>query len=76
MKTKVMIKKKSHVRKYSRKVKNKKVKCSRKVLRGGALLSAPSYKIRHSRNSRYSLQPHQSLKKPLVFKFNTPFEKK
>jgi len=36
MKTKVMIKKKSNVRKYSRKVKNKKVKYSKKLLSGGA----------------------------------------
>jgi len=35
MKTKVMIKKKSNVRKYSRKVKNKKVKYSKKLMSGG-----------------------------------------
>ena len=38
-----MIKKKSHVRKYSRKIKNKKVKCSRKLLRGGSMRSPKSY---------------------------------
>ena len=61
-----MIKKKSHVRKYSRKVKNKKVKYSRKLLRGGALL-APPYQIHPSR---------QSQRQPLKFTINTPFEKK
>ena len=66
MKTKLMIKKKSHVRKYSRKVKNKKVKYSRKLLRGGALL-APPYQIHPSR---------QSQRQPLKFTINTPFEKK
>ena len=63
-----MIKKKSNVRKYSRKVKNKKVKYSKKLMSGGARLS-PS-------QTPKSLQPPHSLKKPLMFKFNTPFEKK
>ena len=65
-----MIKKKSNVRKYSRKVKNKKVKYSKKLMSGGALLS-PS-----SSQKPKLLQPPPSLKNPLSFKFNTPFEKK
>ena len=65
-----MIKKKSNVRKYSRKVKNKKVKYSKKLMSGGALLS-PS-----SSQKPKLLQPHQSQRQPLVFKFNKPFETK
>jgi len=71
MKTKVMIKKKSNVRKYSRKVKNKKVKYSKKLMSGGAKRAPqmPNYQ-RHP--SRYS----HSQRNPLEFTFNTPFEKK
>ena len=68
-----MIKKKSHVRKYSRKVKNKKVKCSRKLLRGGAKRAPQPYK---PPQKYYPYPSRHSQKKPLVFKFNTPFETK
>jgi len=67
MKTKVMIKKKSNVRKYSRKVKNKKVKYSKKLMSGGANPTL-SFTIPNPTTP--------SLKNPLMFKFNTPFEKK
>ena len=65
-----MIKKKSHVRKYSRKVKNKKVNYSRKVLIGGSLLAPPPYKMSSA------LQPRKSQRQPLKITINTPFEKK
>ncbi len=54
-----MIKKKSHVRKYSRKVKNKKVKCSRKVLRGGSRVSHP---ISFTIPEPFTLRSHTSTK--------------
>ncbi len=74
-----MIKKKSHVRKYSRKVKNKKVKCSRKLLRGGAVLAPESYQLYKppQKNHPYHpYHPYQSLRQPLKFTITTPFEKK
>jgi len=56
-----MIKKKSHARKYSRKVKNKKVNYSRKILRGGARVSHPiSFTIKPRLTSKINTKWRQT----------------